>query len=185
MKRYALLLCLSVALPAAAVMVDRVAIATGNRVITDSEIELRIRLSAFQNGDKPLFTLEARKKGAQLLIDQKLVEREMDVGHYPRLNEDARRQLVADYSKTTYKSDPAAMRRALLDYGLTADDLEEDLARQSDVLTFLSLRFRPAVQVSDQDVLHANQRADSDMNAWLGDQRKRTRIEYLEKDLAP
>jgi hypothetical protein len=185
MKRYSPLLCLLVALPAAAVMVDRVAIAAGNRVITDSEIELRICLTAFQNGDKPLVTLEARKKAAQLLIDQKLVEREMDVGHYPRIDEDARARLLADYAKRVYKSDPAAMRRALLEYGLTAEDLEEDLARQSDVLTFLNLRFRPAVQVSDQDALRANQRADSDMNAWLGDQRKRTRIEYLEKDLEP
>ena len=183
MKKLALALLL--ALPSAAVVVDRIAIAAGNKVITDSEIELRIRLTAFQNGDKPVFTPEARKKAAQLLIDQKLVEREMDVGHYPRLNQDARKQLLADYATTNYKSDPAAMRRALVDYGLTEQDLEEDLARQSDLLTFLSLRFRPAVQVGDQDALRASQQADSDMNAWLGDQRKRTKIEYLEKDLAP
>jgi hypothetical protein len=176
---------LLVALPAAAVMVDRIAIAAGNRVITDSEIELRIRLTAFQNGEKPAFTPEARKKAAQLLIDQKLVEREMDVGHYPRLSEDARKQLLANYAKDYFKSDAAAMQRALLDNGLSAEDLEGDLARESDLLTFLSLRFRPAVQVTGQDEKFANARADADMNAWLRDQRTRTKIEYLEKDLAP
>ncbi|MGD1071961.1 MAG: hypothetical protein ABSB15_17650 [Bryobacteraceae bacterium] len=170
-------------LPAPGVLVDRVAIAAGNKVITDSEIDLRIRLTAFQNAEKSVFTLEARKKAAQLLIDQKLVEREMDVGHYPRLSEDARKQLFADYVKDDFKSDTAAIRRALLDYGLTEDDLEADLARQSDVLTFLNLRFRLAV--SDQNAQLANQRADADMNAWIGDQRKRTKIEYLEKELAP
>ncbi len=204
------------ALPAAAVIVDRVAITAGGKVITDSEIDLRIRLTAFQNGEKPLFSPDARKKAAQLLIDEKLVEREMDIGQYPRLNADARKQLLAGYAKTNYTSDPEALRRALSDYGLTPGDLEDDLARQSDLLTFLSLRFRPAVQVSDQDVqkyfesqarpqahdgnngtamlsdLRAqierqltSDRADSDMNAWIKDQRTRTRIEYLEKDLAP
>ncbi len=31
----------------------------------------------------------------------------------------------------------------------------------------------------------ANERADVDMEAWLKDQRKRTKIQYLEKELAP
>jgi hypothetical protein len=204
-------------LPAAAVIVDRIAISAGNRVITDSEIDLRIRLTAFQNGETPSFGPDSRKKAAQLLIDEKLVEREMDVGHYPRLNEDGRKQLLADYARTNYKSDPEALRRALSGYGLTMGDLEDDLARQSDLLTFLSLRFRPAVQVSDQDVRQyyesrprppggngsnntevtlndlrerferqiTSDRADADMNAWIKDQRQRTKIEYLEKELAP
>ena len=29
------------------------------------------------------------------------------------------------------------------------------------------------------------ERADADLDAWLKDQRKRTKIEYLDKDLAP
>ena len=205
-------MALVLTLPAAAVIVDRIAIAAGNRVITDSEIDLRIRLTAFQNGEKPVFSLDVRKKAAQLLIDQKLVEREMDVGHYPRLSEDARKQLVADYAKTNYKSDPKALQPVLAEYGLTVGDLEDDLARQSDLLTFLSLRFRPAIQVSDQDVQQyvekqprpqggnsdlalnlrarieqriTDDRADADMNAWIKDQRLRTKIEYLEKELAP
>jgi hypothetical protein len=166
-----------------AVLVDRIAIAAGNRVITDSEIDLRIRLTAFQNAEKPVVDLAARRKAAQLLIDQKLVEREMDVGRYPRLSAEARKQLLTDYAKQYFKSDAAAMHRTLLDYGLTEDDLEADLARQSDVLTFLSLRFRPAV--SEPNAQLANQRADADMDAWVGEQRKRTRIEYLEKELEP
>jgi hypothetical protein len=73
------------------------------------------------------------------------------------------------------------------------------------LLTFLSLRFRPAVLVTDQDVqkyfaenVHngalnevraeiekklTNERADKELDLWLQDQRKRTKIEYLEKDL--
>jgi hypothetical protein len=76
---------LAMVAPAAAVIVDRVAATVGIKVITDSEIDLRIRLTAFQNDEKPDLSLIARRQAVERLIDQKLVEREMDVGHYPRL----------------------------------------------------------------------------------------------------
>jgi hypothetical protein len=144
-------------LPAAAkaVIVDRVAIAAGDKIITDSEIDQRIRLSAFQNREKPDFSLASRQRAAQELLDQKLIEREMDVGHYPRLEPAPRHVLLAEYEKATYKSDPAALpnlANALAVYSLTPKDLEDDLGRQADLLTFLNLRFRPAVQVTDQDI---------------------------------
>ncbi len=193
-------LCCLAAFPASAVIVDRAAIAVGNKVITDSEIDLRIRLTAFENGGKPDFSPAARKVAADRLIDQKLVEREMEVGHYPRLKAE------------TAAADTAARDQALARYGLTPDDLEQDLARQADLLNFLNLRFRPSVQVSDREVRQyfdnhtqpkesgqptlndlraqieqriVGQRADAEMETWLKDQRKGTKIVYLEKDLAP
>ncbi len=192
-------LCCLAALPAFAVIVDRVAITVGNRVITDSEIDVRIRLTAFENGEKPDFSPAARKVAADRLIDQKLVEREMDVGHYPRLKAEST------------APDTTVRDRVLAQYGLTPADLEQDLARQADLLNFLNLRFRPSVQVSDQDIRQyfdkqiqpkegqvtlndlraqieqriAGQRADTEMDTWLRDQRKGTKIVYLEKDLAP
>jgi hypothetical protein len=199
MRAFLTMLCCLAAFPVFAVIVDRVAITVGNKVITDSEIDLRIRLTAFENGEKPDFSLAARKVAADRLIDQKLVEREMDVGHYPRLKAE------------TTAPDTAARDRSLALYGLTAADLEQDLARQADLLSFLNLRFRPSVQVSDQDVRQyfdkqnpsgpgqvtlndmraqieqrlASQRADAELETWLKDQRKGTKIVYLEKDLAP
>ncbi len=71
----------------------------------------------------------------------------MDVGHYPRLEETRRKALLAGY-----EPDADALAKALAAYGLKPPDLEEELGRQSDLLTFLNLRFRPAVQVTDQDV---------------------------------
>lgn len=196
------------AAPVWAVVVDRVAIAAGNKVITESEVELRVRLSAFQNGTKPEMTLTARREAGSRLLDQKLVEREMEVGHYPQLSNEGRQQLLRDYAEQYFQSDAAAMGRALAIYGLTAQDLEEDLARQEDMLSFLSLRFRPAVQVSEQEIqtyyrtktngqipleemraqiekVLTNERADQDLEAWIKDQRRRTRIEYQDKELAP
>jgi hypothetical protein len=188
----AMAIWLLAAIPLGAVIVDRVAITVGNKVITESEIDLRIRLTAFENDAKPDFSLAARRQAAERLIDQKLVEREMDVGRYPREAPETATQLTASPS--------------LKAYGLTPEDLARDLAWQKELLTFLSLRFRPAVQVTDQDVEKyfkekslkgelndvraeieeklTGERADKELDLWLQDQRKRTRIEYADKDLA-
>jgi hypothetical protein len=206
--RTLLLLAFLTGLPAGAVIVDRIAISAGNLVITESEVELRLRLSAFESGVKPVLSAAERKAAAARLLDQKLVEREMDLGHYPRLSDEGRQQLVREYAEQYFQSDAAAMGRTLAQEGLTVRDLEDDLARQEDLLTFLNLRFRPAVQVAEQDIqtyfrtktngqvplselrgqierLLTNERADVELDAWLKEQRKRTKIEYLDKDLAP
>jgi hypothetical protein len=202
--------------PAGAAIVDGVAITVGNKVITASEIDQRIRLMAFQNGMKADFSLASRRAAAQKLVDQKLVEREMDVGRYPHTAPEMGKTLMAEYAKTNFKSDAAAMERGLGEYGLTSRDLEDELMLQSELLTFLNLRFRPAVQVTDDDVRKyfdehfvkgadntkqvaqagalnemradiemrlTTERADKELDAWLVDQRKRTKIVYAEKDL--
>lgn len=206
-------LALLLPLSARGVIVDRVAVTVGDKVITDSEIDLRIRLTAFQNDEKPEFSLASRRKAAEELIDQKLIEHEMDLGHYPRLEAKGRKALLDEYAAKNYHSDPAAMAKALTECGLTPEELEEDLGRQSDLLTFLNLRFRPAVDVTDQDVqkyldehvtkeelqkvqpaalqqLRAQieqklttERSEKELDLWLEDQHKRTKIEFLEKDL--
>ena len=118
----------------------------------------------------------------------------------------ARKELLTEFAKTNYKSDSAALDAALAAAGLAPADLAGDLAWQSELLTFLSLRFRPAVQVTDQDIQKyfnekiktgdldevrgqieqqlTNERADKELEAWLRDQRKTGKIEYPEKDLA-
>lgn len=185
-----------------AVIVDRVAISVGNKVITQSEIRDRIRLTAFQNGEQPDFSAESRKAAAEKLIDQRLVEHEMQVGHYPTLTEKEAGPLVDTYRKEHFHSS-VEFETALRQHTLTLADLQQDLVRQADLLNFLSLRFRPAVQVTDEEVRKYYQQhaprsntvtlndlraaiedrltaehADQELEAWLKDQRRRTKIEY-------
>ena len=183
MKTLVALLAVSIALPAA--IVDRIAIVVGDKVITASEIGLRIRLSAFQNEQQPEFTPAARRQAAQELVDQRLVEHEMDLGHYPRTDEAARKTLITEYAKANYKADAAALAKALAAYGLTPQDLQDDLGRQSDLLTFLNLRLRPAVAGLEPDPKLAEERSQKELDRWLEDQHRRTKIQYLEKDLQP
>jgi parvulin-like peptidyl-prolyl isomerase len=203
-----LLFLIVFAAPLPGVIVDRIAVAVGNKVITQSDIERRIRLTAFEKKETADFSLASRREAAEELINQRLVEKEMDLGRFPRVAQEHEKQLLAAYEKPNYQSDHAALLRALAKYGLSEGEFADDLARLQDFQTFLDLRFRPAVQVAEQDVqkyfdqmpgakeslsalrprieqLLATERADQDLDDWLKDQRKRTRIEYVDKDLAP
>jgi len=203
---FVMLIIPALAPPALATIVDRIAITLGTQVITDSEIDQRIRLTSFENGEKPNFSPESRKQAAQRLIDEKLVEHEMTVGHYPGMPDDRKPALLAAYEKD---GGAAKLDAELAKRGLTRDDLKNDLARQQNLLTFLNLRFRPAVQISEQEIQRyyrehfaqakvplnevrsaieqklTNQRADAELDQWLKGQRERAAIEYFEKDLAP
>ena len=140
------------ATPASAALVDRVAITVGNKVITESEIVRRIRLAAFQNGLQPDYGLAARREAARSLIDLKMVEREMDLGHYPRTEPERAKTLLAAFTAEHYRSSPEALRMALAGSSLASADLMEELAEQNDLTSFLDLRFRPSVQISDAEI---------------------------------
>lgn len=211
---FALTLALGSATPLGAVVVDRIAVIVANQIITSSDIETRLRLSAFENGAAAAdFSLAARRTALQSLIDQRLVGKEMELGHYPRLEAAERARLVSafavsafTFAVSAFNSSMEEMDRALARAGLQRKDLEEDLARQAELLTFLSLRFRPAVQISDADIdtryrertgprvpldevrqsieqsITAEQ-ADRELDAWLAAQRKSTRIVFVDRDL--
>jgi hypothetical protein len=143
----------TIAIPLSAVIVDRSAITAGNKVITDSDIIRRIRLTAFQNGQAPDLSLASRREAAQRLIDLKLVEREMDVGNYVHESSDQSAQQLSAFTAEHYRGSAEALRLALSVLNLTPADLQADLAEQADFESFVDLRFLPAVaQASDQEV---------------------------------
>ncbi len=195
--------------PMPAAIVDRTAVTLGNKVITESEIVRRIRLAAFQGGYLPVINDTTRREAAQRLIDLKLVEREMEVGHYEKIAPERAKALVDAFTVEHFRSSAEALGLALAGLSLTPDDLQEEFSEQADLLSFTTLRFRPAVDIGDQaieayyqshyasktpasplaevrasieEILTA-ERTDQDLDAWLKDQRARTRIVYLEREL--
>jgi len=131
--------------------IDRIAVAVGNRVITTSDIERQIRVSAFLSGTKPDLSMEARRKTAEAMVDQKLIRGELEASRYP---EPAPAELDAAYGefRNKYFKTDEEYRRALAEYGITEADAKEQLHWQRTLTTFVSLRFGAAVQVNDQDV---------------------------------
>jgi len=202
---------LVIAVTASAAIVDRSAVTVGNRVITESEILRRIRLQAFQAGEFPVINDKTRREAAQRLIDLKLVDREMELGHYTKTPPERAKTLVDAFTAEHFQSSPDALRIALAGLQLTPDDLQAEFAEQADFLSFTSLRFRPAVDIPEQAIeeyfrTHFTpkpgepavkladvrsgieqtliaERTDQALDAWLKDQRERTRIVYLEKEL--
>ena len=121
--------------------------------------------------------------------------------------------MLAAYAKANFGGDETALKTRAAEYGLTPAEVGAELVWQSDFLTFLNLRFRPAVQVTEEQIrkyfaekfaarvpagqqesslseLHAQieeqltiEGSDRELDVWLKDQRQRTRIDFVEKDL--
>lgn len=136
---------------AQAEIIDRIAVSVGNRVVTVSDIDRQLRLSAFQSGTKPELSAAARRKAGESMVDQMLVRRELEMARYPEPDASEVDALLKEFKGEQYSSD-ADYRRALAEYGLTESDVREQLLWQRRFLSFISVRFRPAVQVSEQDI---------------------------------
>ena len=190
---------------ASAVIIDRIAVTVGNRVIKDSDIERDIRITDFLNGDKLDFSPSERRKAAQRLIDQAIIRREVDTGRYaaPSPGEiEAFLQQVKNH------------RLSLQPYGITQQELEAHVRWQITVLHFIEQRFRPAVLVPDQEIqdyyrahmpefrdsktgsvpavddvrdriedILAEPKVNKEFEDWLTRARQRTKIEYREASL--
>jgi hypothetical protein len=132
-------------------IIDRVAVTLDNQVITESELLLEIRLTAFQNSGPLDFKPEAKREAAGRLIEQKLIRKEIEVGRYvqpgPADVEPMLKQL-----ETQRFHVPGDFRRALEKYGVREEDLKAHLLWQLTLLRFIDVRFRPGIQVTDQDI---------------------------------
>jgi len=193
-------------------VIDRIAIAVANQVITESQVDEDLRVTAFLNRDKLDLSLASKKIAAGRLIDQALIKREMELSRYPlpALN-DADRELKDVESR--YEG-PAALKKALREYGITEPELKEHLLWQLTVLRFIDYRFRPGIQIPDTDIesyyqqqllkwrqqgvqplpslddersqieeILTEQQIDENLDHWLADARKQAAVRYLDQSL--
>ncbi|HYL37257.1 MAG TPA: hypothetical protein VEV17_15170 [Bryobacteraceae bacterium] len=132
-------------------IIDRVAVTLDNQVITESEILREIRLTAFLNGDPLDFSPEVKRKAAARLIEQKLIRKEIELGRYTEPNPAETESSLRDIQIKRFPS-AREYREALEKYGVTEKDLKAHLAWQITLLRFIDARFRPGIQVSDDEV---------------------------------
>src|SRR5450631_1980241 len=64
-------------------IIDRIAVVVGSRVITESEIVREIRLTAFLNQEPLDFSAASKRKVADRLVEQRLIQIENDASLYP------------------------------------------------------------------------------------------------------
>jgi hypothetical protein len=210
-KRFltALLLTASIA---RAVIVDRVAVIVGNRIVKDSDITDDLKSTAFLNQESLAVTSAARKKAANLLVDQMLIRKELESGDYPSGSVTEAHTLLADL-KHRY-ADETSYKRALASRRIDEADLNSRLLWQLTVLRFIDARFRPAALATTEEVekyynehksqlqaanpanpatldrlrpqiedLLSGERVNQLLEDWLKRKRQETRIVYLEDDL--
>jgi parvulin-like peptidyl-prolyl isomerase len=193
-------------------VIDRIAISVGNQVITESQIDEEVRVTAFLNNEPVNLSPSERKKAAERLIDQALIKREMDLSRYP-LPALSDADSALNEIKSHYPSQ-AGFEQALAEHTITEAQLKEHLWWQLTVLRFVDYRFRPGIQLSDSEVQAyyqqqvskweqqgvipipslSEQRAeieevlterqiDENLDRWLADARKQVPIRYLDEAL--
>jgi hypothetical protein len=201
------------AVSASAAIVDRIAVSVGSRVITTSDLDREIRVTALLNGVQPDFSPAAKRATVERMVEQKLVRRELESSRYPVPEPDSVLPALADFRKRFYPDD-TDYQRALAQYGGTNQDVLDELLWQRTLLEFVEVRFR-SVEVSDRDIqdyfdkvvapaaraAHPGQpvaledyrdqiertltgsREDQEMDNWLKEARRRTEIVYHEEAL--
>ena len=142
------LLLLAVAAASSAEILDRIAVTVGKQVISESAILLDLRVSAFLDSKPVDLSPAAKRRAAGRLVDQILILQEAADSHVTlQVDQDVEKML--GQVKTQYGGDYQA---ALARYGVTEKDVTAQLAMGLRTLEFTDLRFRPEVQISEQDL---------------------------------
>jgi hypothetical protein len=131
---------------------DRIAVTVGRQVIAESDILLDLRVSAFLDGKAVDLSPAARRRSAGRLVDQILILQEAAESHVTlSVDEDLAKML--GQVKAQFGSEDA-YQAALARYAITEKDVSAQLAAGIRTLRFSDFRFRPEVQIGDQE-LHA------------------------------
>ena len=149
--RRALWLCLSVVAGTGAETFDRIAVAFGHQVITESAIRDQIRVTALLNEEPISFAGPVKRKAADQLLEQALIRREMEISRYPLPIDEEIPGLLEVFRKDNFRN-AADYSKKLTEYGVTEKQLGRALLNQAAILRFVELRFRPGVAVGEGEV---------------------------------
>jgi len=132
-------------------IIDRIVVSVGNRVVTASDLDREIRVTAFLDGKTPDFSPAAKRATADRLVEQQLIRRELETSRYQMPSAADVVPIVDKFRKDHFK-DAADYQRALAAAGISAQDVEDELLWQRGLLWFIDARFRLGVQVSDREI---------------------------------
>ena len=149
--RTILLLCLAGALNGATV-VDRMAVVVGKHVVKSSDIFRDLGATEFLNREQPNFSADARHKAADRLIEQTIIRDEIASGGYKWASSADADALLDKMRQERFGGSDARLGADLSRYGLTEQELREQLLWQLTVLRFIDQRFRAGVLITDEDV---------------------------------
>jgi len=138
------------AFPAHGEVLDRIAVTVDKQVIAESDIIRYIRVSAFLDAKPVDLSGASKRAAAATLVDQALMMAEAADSHFVLPTAQDVAPLV-EQVKMQYPSE-AEFSEALKKYHITEPDLANHLLAGERALRFTDLRFRPEVDISDQDL---------------------------------
>jgi len=159
-------LCAALWLPApgfAAEVLDRIAVTVDKQVIAESDVILYLRVAAFLDRKPVDLSGPAKRSAAAALVDRYLILQEAEDSHFVPLTADDGGALLKQV-KAQYPGE-AAYQAALKEYRIGERDLSKDLLAGERALRFTDLRFRPEVQISDQELSAAYDKYAADWRA--------------------
>lgn len=192
------------------VVMDRVAVVVGRRVVKSSDIDRDLRVSQFLNREPLNQSADTKRKVAERLIDQELIRQEMISGGYRQPTDHEAAGILQQLIRDRFKGSEPQLRAALTRYDLTEQQLRRYFLWQMTVLRFIDERFRPGILVTDEDVqayynehrselekaypqnhtiealdarIHeiiVGERVNRSFEEWLTQTRGQTRIDYRE-----
>ena len=179
---------------------DRIAVTVDTQVITESAVILDLRIGAFLDRAPVDLSGTAKRRAAERLVDQALVLREATDSH---LALPTAQNAAALLNSVKEQFGPQEFQASLKRYGIEEADLAAQLLAGLTGITFTDLRFRPAVQVSEEDLrayfetlpdagnfedsrgrieeLLTRQRTTDALDAWLITARSTARIQFREQ----
>jgi hypothetical protein len=199
----------ALALAASAAIVDGIVATVGRAVITDSMVRRALRNAALL-AKEPLRETEAVwEENRNRLIEQALVKEEIRISRYQVAQPDEVQAAVEQIK--TQLGGPAAFAEKLAEYKLAEADVAENVAWQMTFARFITYRFRPAVQVTDEalrafylkwkpagvkpaleeardlvEIEFIAEESSRYLDLWLKEVRQTTRIETMQlKDAKP
>jgi FKBP-type peptidyl-prolyl cis-trans isomerase (trigger factor) len=131
-------------------VLDRIAVTVDKHVISEGDIVLDLRIAAFLDQKPVDASGDQKRKSADRLVDQYLLLQEALTSRQV-LPTEADAQQLLDQVKAQYATE-TEYRAALARYNVTEVRLSDHLLRGIRALRFTDLRFRPEVQLSDDDL---------------------------------
>ncbi|WP_031498493.1 hypothetical protein [Bryobacter aggregatus] len=146
------ILLLLLTLVASAEIVDRLAVSVGDEIITEQQVFLHLKTAAFLNGEPVKTDPTDKKRAAQKLIEIALIRIELENNRYPMPNESEIAEYFDSILKQRFNGDAAKYKAALAQYGITDAEFRESLMQQLATLAFIDFRFRPGVQIPEDEI---------------------------------
>ena len=136
----------------AGVVLDRIAVVVGTQVITESQLDLGIRLAALADGNPLDFSAATKRKEAERQVEQKLILKELEFSRFPRPSITEVLPRLRAVIQRRFHASEDEYRAALQKYGVSQEDFEKYLLWQITLLRFIDFRFRPGIQVSEAEI---------------------------------